>query len=342
MVASKEKPHRAWRPAGAPYPSTMGGEPQGGIERLLRAIHELSAATRLGEVQQTVRTAARDLAGCDGAIFVLRDGDLSYYVDEDSVAPLWKGLRFPMEASMSGWTMLNREHAVISDIYADPRVPHRDYRATFVNSLVMTPIRTTAPIGAIGAYWADNHEATDDEISLLRALADATSLALEKASIQRELAQEVALAPEDDVLGRTDELTGLLSRRGFADEVARVCAEPDSVAGAVAFVDIDGLKAVNDLDGHAAGDRLILRVADALRAEVRPDDVVGRLGVDEFAVFAPALDAGELWARLISALGGLASVGTSTLEAADDLQDALLVADGQMYAVKRSRVAASP
>lgn len=319
----------------------MGGEPQEGIERLLRAIQELSLATHLSEVQQAVRTAARDLAGCDGATFVLRDGDLCYYADEDALAPLWKGLRFPIESCVSGWTMLNREHAVISDVYADPRVPHDAYRPTFVRSLVMTPIRTMAPIGAIGAYWADNHEATADEVSLLRALADATSLALEKVTIHRELEQEVALAQEAHRLSRTDELTGLLNRRGFADEVARMLAERESAAGAVAFVDIDGLKAVNDLDSHVAGDRLIVTVAEALRAEVRPDDVIGRLGGDEFAVFAPDLDAGELWARLTPALGGLASVGTSTLQAADDLQDALLAADGQMYAVKRSRVTAS-
>ncbi len=74
-----------------------GGDGTEGITRLLRAVQELSMAAQLSEVQRVVRTAARDLAGCDGATFVLRDGDLCYYADEDAIEPLWKGLRFPTE-----------------------------------------------------------------------------------------------------------------------------------------------------------------------------------------------------------------------------------------------------
>ena len=295
-------------------------------------------AKMLGEVQQIVRTAARDLAGCDGATFVLRDGDHCYYADEDAIEPLWKGLRFPMETCISGWTMLNREHAVIPDIYTDPRIPHDAYRPTFVQSLVMTPVRTMDPIGAIGAYWADHHVATDEEVSLLRALADATSLALEKVSIHRELEQEVALAQEAYRLSQTDELTGLLNRRGFLDQVARLFAEPAPAPGAIAFVDINGLKQVNDLEGHPAGDRLIDTIAQTIRTIVRPDDVVGRLGGDEFAVFARGLAPGALLERLDTVLTVRASVGTAEVLTADDVHDALLRADAEMYTAKRSRM----
>ncbi|KAA1418934.1 sensor domain-containing diguanylate cyclase [Nocardioides humilatus] len=308
----------------------MGGNTTIGLERLLHAVQELSLATRLNEVQEIARTAARDLAGCDGATFVLRDGDLCYYADEDAIEPLWKGLRFPLEACISGWAMLHREHVVIPDIYVDERIPHEAYRPTFVKSLVMTPIRTMAPVGAIGAYWADNHDASDEEISLLRALADATSLALEKVSIHQELEQEVAMAQEAYRLSQTDELTGLLNRRGFTEFVTSVFSP-----GAVAFVDINGLKLVNDVEGHSAGDRLIVSVADTLRAAVRPDDVVGRMGGDEFAVFAPGLPAATLLDRLATAIGNRGSVGTATLDQADRLQDALLVADAEMYSAKR-------
>ncbi len=50
--------------------------------------------------------------------------------------------------------MLNRQIAVIPDIYLDPRIPHEAYRPTFVKSLVMVPVREADPIAAIGAYWA--------------------------------------------------------------------------------------------------------------------------------------------------------------------------------------------
>lgn len=123
-----------------------------GMERLLRAVQELSLARSLADIQRIVRTSARELTGCDGATFVLRENDKCYYADEEAIAPQWKGNRFPIEACISGWAMLNRDAAVIPDIYVDPRIPHGIYRPTFVKSLVMVPIRRLDPIGAIGNY----------------------------------------------------------------------------------------------------------------------------------------------------------------------------------------------
>ena len=163
----------------------MLGGPTAGIERLLRAMQELSLATQLAEVQRIVRTTARDLAGCDGATFVLRDGDQCYYADEDAIAPLWKGLRFPLEACISGWAMLNRQHVVIPDIYADPRIPHEAYRPTFVQSLVMTPVRTMAPVGAIGRRGSVGTAALTSDDGLQDALlqADAEMYAAKRARL---------------------------------------------------------------------------------------------------------------------------------------------------------------
>lgn len=158
-----------------------------GMNRLLQAVQELSLARELADVQRIVRTAARELTGCDGATFVLRDNDKCHYADEDAIAPLWKGLRFPLETCISGWAMLNRQSTVIPDIYADPRIPHDAYRPTFVRSLVMVPIRTIDPIGAIGNYWAKEHHPLREEVGLLQALADATSVAMESIKVNAEL-----------------------------------------------------------------------------------------------------------------------------------------------------------
>ncbi len=158
-----------------------------GIEKLVAVVQDLSRARTLEAVQAIVRHAARELTGADGATFVLRDGDLCFYADEDAIAPLWKGLRFPMSACISGWSMINRRSAVIEDIYADPRIPAEAYRPTFVRSLAMVPIRREAPIGAIGNYWAVNRAPTEAEVSLLQALADSTSTAIENVSLYREL-----------------------------------------------------------------------------------------------------------------------------------------------------------
>jgi signal transduction histidine kinase len=161
------------------------------MERLVAAIQELSLAKDLDSVMAIVRHAARELSGADGATFILRDGGQCFYADEDAISPLWKGRRFPMEACISGWSMLNRQPAVIEDIYADARIPHDAYRPTFVNSLAMVPIRTMDPIGAIGAYWANRHLPTTDEVKVLQALADSTAVAMENIQVHEDLEKRV-------------------------------------------------------------------------------------------------------------------------------------------------------
>jgi len=162
-----------------------------GMERLVTAVQELSLARDLNQVMAIVRQAARELTGADGATFVLREGELCFYADEDAIAPLWKGSRFPMHACVSGWAMLHKQSAVIDDIYTDPRVLADAYRPTFVKSLAMVPIRPASPIGAIGNYWAQRHHASPTEVKLLQALADSTSVALEHVRLYAELEQLV-------------------------------------------------------------------------------------------------------------------------------------------------------
>jgi signal transduction histidine kinase len=195
--------------------------------RLVGAVQELSLARDLDTVVAIVRRASRELAGSDGATFVLRDGEFCHYVDEDAIAPLWRGQRFPMLACISGWAMLHREPVVIEDIYADPRIPADAYRPTFVQSLLMVPIRTLAPIGAIGNYWASHHRATDEQVKLLCALADSTSVAMENIEVYRTLEQRVAqrtaeLAESRAELARKHE--ALLEAQRQKEEMAALIA----------------------------------------------------------------------------------------------------------------------
>ncbi|MBM3982110.1 MAG: GAF domain-containing protein [Planctomycetes bacterium] len=169
------------------------------VTDLIDVIQRLSQARDIATVQDIVRTAARRLTGADGATFVLCDGDRCHYVDEDAIGPLWKGQKFPMSACVSGWSMLNRQTAVIPDVFADSRVPHSAYRATFVKSMVMVPVRAgPEPLGAIGTYWADQRTPTEDEVRLLEALAGTTAVALENVRLITGL--------EDLVARRTAEL----------------------------------------------------------------------------------------------------------------------------------------
>jgi two-component system CheB/CheR fusion protein len=159
--------------------------------QLLDVVSDLSFARDLDRVTEVVRRAARRLTNADGVTFVLKDRDDCYYADEDAIAPLWKGRRFPLDSCISGWVMRHRETVAIRDIYRDPRIPHDAYRPTFVKSLLMAPVRVEDPVAAIGAYWATEHEATGAERQVLEVLGRAASLALTNVQLWSELQQAV-------------------------------------------------------------------------------------------------------------------------------------------------------
>ncbi|WP_432493631.1 GGDEF domain-containing protein [Kineococcus gypseus] len=157
-----------------------------------------------------------------------------------------------------------------------------------------------------------------------------------------------------------DELTGLPNRALLADrwEGYRARARRDPRRGAYVLVcDVDGLKEVNDAQGHAAGDRLLRAVARALGAHVRPGDTVARTGGDEFVVLvertggpaggdAGAGDVEELLARLREGVpaeagaGARVSVGWAVDDPARPAASVLAEADARMYADKRAARAA--
>ncbi len=146
---------------------------------LIQAVQEISSARSLEKIISLATHVARRGSGAEGVSFVLREGDLCYYADEDAIGPLWKGRRFPMSECVSGWAMHHRLAVVIPDIMLDDRVPHDAYKPTFVRSLVMVPIRSMDPVGAIGAYWASIHRPDAETVHWLQALADATSAGIE-------------------------------------------------------------------------------------------------------------------------------------------------------------------
>lgn len=213
---------------------------------LVEAVERLSAAKSLADIIETVRNSARDISGADGVTFVLRDGDLCHYVEENAVGPLWKGKRFPLTACISGWCMLNDSRAVIPDIYLDARIPHDAYRPTFVKSLIMAPVKTTEPIAAIGCYWAYTRQFRESEIGLIEALARSASAAI------------VAVQLHASLIESERRLSMALDAGGLG------AFELDLVTGT-----LDASPVCKAVFGHAAGDHFSLN--DLVRA-VHPDD----------------------------------------------------------------------
>ncbi len=125
----------------------------------------------------------------------------------------------------------------------------------------------------------DSDDETRQQVLLDRALIYA-------ARIERQLADQTQRIAYLQDLSRTDDLTGLLNRRGFMDQFRRALAFSRRYGheGLLLYCDLDSFKSVNDAYGHAAGDALLQLTGKTLLDAVRDCDVVGRLGGDEFAV----------------------------------------------------------
>lgn len=154
---------------------------------LVSAVERLAVTQTLEDVIAVVRDTARAISGADGVTFAMRDGENCYYIEEDAIGPLWKGRRIPLTDCLAGWCMLNNRTAAVSDIYQDERILREVYRPTFVNSIVMVPVKTEDAIAAIGSYWSEKRAFDAGEIALLDALARSTAAALTVVQMRRSL-----------------------------------------------------------------------------------------------------------------------------------------------------------
>jgi GAF domain-containing protein len=134
---------------------------------MIQAQRRLALANNQSAVIETVRETARGICKSDGITFVLRDGEMCHYVEEDAIGPLWKGLRFPLSTCISGWSMLHGETAVIEDVFEDPRIPYDAYLPTFVKSMIMTPVGDSH-VAAMGAYWKEKRSFSDLEVMTVK------------------------------------------------------------------------------------------------------------------------------------------------------------------------------
>lgn len=187
------------------------------------------------------------------------------------------------------------------------------------------------------------HDVHEIDADLVALMGDLLSSQLTMARIADRERRSVEIA---DALANEDGLTGLVNRRGWdllvVDAQQRVDAYGDLVA--VGVLDLDGLKQVNDTQGHQAGDELIRRAAKTLRATARPADRVARYGGDEFTILANNVSVADLGSHFggfreaLAAEGISASLGFApTNPGLIGMQEAFARADKAMYEDKQSR-----
>ncbi len=174
------------------------------------------------------------------------------------------------------------------------------------------------------------------------------------AHVVRDITHEMKREQNLVRLAHEDELTGLLNRRGFFDQAARVLLEARQSGrhASLLYLDLDRFKTVNDTLGHEVGDALLAQMGRTLRSRLRAEDAVGRLGGDEFAVIVTEPDAGStrrLAAALLVLLRNVAqdprwasarvtpSMGVASFpDDGEDARSLLRAADLAMYRAQRS------
>ena len=138
----------------------------------------------------------------------------------------------------------------------------------------------------------------------------------------------------------TDALTGALNRNGLAIAAERAfsLADRTGIPVTAALIDLDDFKTVNDRDGHAAGDRVLVKLAREWEAELEPSDILARLGGDEFLVILVGSGEGDavaLLERLRFRSPAPWSAGVAGRKAGEDLKSCLAHADDALYEAKR-------
>ena len=181
----------------------------------------------------------------------------------------------------------------------------------------------------------------------------------EVAELRHELLTTQRRLMELERLADEDSLAPISNRRAFLRHLARTITyvERYGATCSLLYFDVNGLKAINDTHGHAAGDAALIHVADLLRGHTRTSDVVRRLGGDEFGVVLTraneviATNKAHQLARVVAAsqftwdgrtVPISVAFGAHGLAPGEDPQEALAAADRAMYRQKRTRGAMAP
>ena len=189
-----------------------------------------------------------------------------------------------------------------------------------------------AAVGVLAVYWRDGLEQVSSETRrAIGLLALEAAIAIDRGELLGRL----------EIAARTDDLTGLLNRRAWDEEVGRELARADRSGAAlcVAILDLDRFKEYNDAHGHQAGDRFLKQISSTWSQSLRTGDILARYGGEEFAVALPGTNlehAQEMLDRLRAALpeDQTCSAGVCQWNSEESAEQLTARADTLLYAAK--------
>ena len=281
--------------------------------RLADVFHEVLAEQSLDALLVRIADVLGDLIPHDTLTIYEADesqGVLFPVFARDQYEDEIMATRITFEEGITGWAARNREATLVNQAHLDPRVRFVPGTPIDPEALISIPLISRARIKGVLNIYRVGEEGlfTEHEFELAKRFADAAALALDNAQIRERLEHQA----------QTDSLTGLFNHRSFHERLLTALQDASRTHKPVAvlMLDIDDFKRVNDVYGHGVGDELLRTLADTLRSCVRPDDVVCRLGGEEFGVIMRACDgadAGRVAQRVVERLSNLDVRGVGAL-----------------------------
>ncbi len=321
------------------------------IQSLFELTHGLGNSLRLDETMALLSSRLHTMIPHHAIAVYISDGArlTARYASGDD-AELFESLVIPLGEGISGWVTQNNRPIVNGNASMEPGYSDDSSRRSVQKSALSVPLAgIEGVLGALTLYSRTPGSFTRDHLRVLLAVSTKAGLTIENA-LRYVAAEETAV---------TDPLTGLPNTRSLfvtLDGALRN-AEADDTGLTVLVADMDGFKQVNDGFGHAAGDEVLRRTAEAFRSVCRPQDYVARMGGDEFVVVIPEVGEQALATRiallseLVTRVGRQVcgsdvlgvSIGSAQFPAdGRNAEDLLAIADGKMYEIKRQHHTAEP
>lgn len=326
-------------------------------ERLLDIIGMQTEVAQLGQdvgaIMALVTQRAQQLTGAGGAVLELAEGEDMVYRAASGFIGNSLGLRLNRANSISGLCVAQGLPLRCDDSESDPRVDREACRRVGLRSLIVAPLtHLDHVVGVLKVVSAEPNGFGDEQLQILALACGVVASAMFHGS----------RSGDAELFHRAthDPLTGLANRALFYDRLRQRLsqAQRNGEGFGVLNLDMDGLKSVNDVYGHRAGDAVIKEFAGRLHDVSRREDTVARMGGDEFGVvLSQTCDAGQvaqlrrrIQARLLEPfsferrqLPLVASMGCALFPQDGASLEALLEkADQAMYADKRERKAQRP